>query len=242
MSPKRILVVDDDQTMVHTLCDILEMRGWDTLRAYDGNEAVVTAAREAVDVVLMDVRMPQMNGVEALQKIRVARPATRIVLMTAYAAPDLLMQAEREGVVRVMRKPVDLPSLLTLLDSASRRSRSVLVVDDDPAYLRTMTELLARHGVIAAQARTLAEALQRMERQPPGAVLLDLKLDGVSMSDHLVAFHDLNPTALLMLHSGYVEELKDAVEQAPRGLVAAAFTKPMAVERLLEFLDGHPAN
>jgi CheY-like chemotaxis protein len=242
MTSKRILVVDDDPNMVQTLCDILEMRGWETTRAFNGLEAVQHAAAKNVDVVLMDVKMPQMNGVEALQRMKQANPAIRIVLMTAYAAPDLLAQAEEAGVVRIMRKPIDLPAVLTLLEAASKGARSVLVVDDDAAYLRTISDLLSRHGIITLQARTLPEALERFRRQPPAAVLIDLKLDGINMSEHLLAFRELSPGVLLMLHSGYVEELKDAVEHAPNGLVAAAFTKPMAVERLLEFLDGNLRN
>jgi DNA-binding NtrC family response regulator len=236
---KRILVVDDDRSMVQTLCDILEARGWETLRAHDGLQAVEAVAQHKVDFVLMDVKMPNLNGVEALQRMKTVRPGVRIVLMTAYAAPELLAQAERDGVAQIMRKPVDLPALLALLDSALTRRRSVLVVDDDPAYLATITEVLARHGVNALQARNLPEALDRLGKHPPGAVLLDLKLGGVNMSEHLVAFHELSPAALLVLHSGYVDELAEAVEHAPEGLVSAAFTKPMAVDDLLEFLDGH---
>ena len=239
MTGKRILVVDDDPSMVQTLCDILEMRGWQTFKAYDGVDAVTIVENERVAFVLMDVRMPNLNGVEALQRMKAVRPGVRIILMTAYAAPELLAQAEREGVVRIMRKPVDLPVLLTLLDSAATRNRSVLVVDDDPDYLATITEVLVQNGVRAAHARNLPEALDRLGKNQPGAVLLDLKLGGVTMTEHLLAFHELSPSALLVLHSGYVEELADAVEHAPEGLVSAAFTKPMPIDDLLAFLDGH---
>jgi DNA-binding NtrC family response regulator len=185
--------------------------------------------------------MPNMNGVEALQRMKTVRPGVKIVLMTAYAAPELLAQAEREGATNIMRKPVDLPALLALLEAAASKRRSVLVVDDDVVYLTTMMELLSRHGILAAQARSLPEALDRLGRSPPSVVLLDLKLDGVNMAEHLVAFHEMSPSALLVLHSGYVDELADAVERAPEGLVSAAFTKPMPVDQLLEFLDGTPA-
>jgi CheY-like chemotaxis protein len=112
---KTILVVDDDRDMVETLCDILELHGWHTLRAYDGQEAVSIAGAHDVDWILMDVRMPGLTGVEAWRAIRPIRPAARTVLMTAYASQDLVAQAEREGVTRVLRKPFDLPFLLELL-------------------------------------------------------------------------------------------------------------------------------
>ena len=115
--PQRsILVVDDDHDIVATLCDILEMRGWKTLRAHDGEEAVRVATRTTVDWVLMDVRMPHLSGVEALQAIRSQRPETRAVLMTAYLSPDLATNAQALGETQVLHKPFDPAALFTMID------------------------------------------------------------------------------------------------------------------------------
>jgi CheY-like chemotaxis protein len=115
--PQRtILVVDDDRDIVETLCDILEMRGWKTLRAHDGEEAVRVATHTAVDWVLMDVRMPRLSGVEALQAIRVQSPETRAVLMTAFLSPDLATRAQALGATRVLSKPFDPSALFTMID------------------------------------------------------------------------------------------------------------------------------
>ena len=115
--PRRtILVVDDDRDIVATLCDILEMRGWQTLRAHDGEEAVRVATRTTVDWVLMDVRMPRLSGVEALQAIRQQRPETRAVLMTAFLSPDLATRAQALGATRVLHKPFDPAALFTMID------------------------------------------------------------------------------------------------------------------------------
>ncbi|MGH7668755.1 MAG: response regulator transcription factor, partial [Gemmatimonadaceae bacterium] len=70
-------MVDDDRAMVATLCDILELRGWETVRAYDGAAAAELAEVHGVDVVLMDVRMPKVDGVSALREIKARRPGVR---------------------------------------------------------------------------------------------------------------------------------------------------------------------
>lgn len=119
---KRILVVDDDRGMVATLCDILELHGWETVRGYDGAAAVTLANEHEVDLLLMDIRMPRMSGVEAWREIRSQRQEARAVLMTAYAPQDTLTQAEGQGVVRVLRKPLDLPQLVSLLEDVRTRS------------------------------------------------------------------------------------------------------------------------
>jgi CheY-like chemotaxis protein len=114
-SKRKVLVVDDDRDMVETLCDILELHGWETVRGYNGEEAIALARQHRVDCILIDLKMPRVTGVEALQAIREFQPDARAVLMTAYASQDLVARAEREGVVRVLRKPFELPVLFELL-------------------------------------------------------------------------------------------------------------------------------
>jgi CheY-like chemotaxis protein len=116
MSGERIAVVDDDDAMVETLCDVLELHGWQPVRASDGEQAVQLVTAGEIGVVLMDIRMPKMNGVEALREIKRVRPATRVVLFTASAAQELLAAAERYGATRVLKKPVDAVELLSVLE------------------------------------------------------------------------------------------------------------------------------
>jgi DNA-binding NtrC family response regulator len=241
MIRRRILVVDDDREMVQTLSDILELRGWDTLKAYDGADAMASAMAFEPDVVLMDVKMPRVDGVQALSAMKAARPAMRVVLMTAYAAHDLLLRAAREGALSILRKPVELPELLNVLDDAMLRARSVLMVDDDPAALLAMGDALADRGMRSVVARSLNEALTLLRRDPPGVVLLDLKLDGVDPCAGMVAIKEVNPTVLLVLLSAQPSTLAETIGQTPPGLVDAAFTKPLPVDELLTLIDGHVA-
>ncbi len=233
---RRILVVDDDREMVRTLCDVLELHGWQPLAAHSGEEAVGLAAQSGVDIVLMDVRMPGLNGVEALRAIKANSPRTRVVLMTAYAARDLLAEAERDGALRIMPKPVALPELLALLDEARRQEETVLVVDDDPDFLHTLSDLLRARGIATAEAKSLDEALQRLERQAPSAVVLDLRLDQLAPLDVVLAVKRVSPEVLLILYSGSREALNETVAAIPSGLVHAALLKPFPIERLVELL------
>ncbi len=237
MSRKRILVVDDDRDMVETLCEILEMHGWETVRAYDGQAAVGLAVEHSVDVVLMDVRMPRLDGVAALRAIKALRPLTRTVLMTAYASPELLAKAENEGAMRIVRKPVEIPELLGVLDQALQRARSVLVVDDDPDYLRTLCDVLAERGVATLAAGTLDEALARLRKDAPGVVLLDLKLGDVQPLASIRAIKAANPFVLLILYSGHDAMLSDTMAAAPSGLVHAVFSKPLPIDEVLEVIS-----
>ncbi len=114
---RRILVVDDDPAMVRTLCDILRLRGWNAVGAHSGEEAVHVACLEQYPVILMDIRMPGMDGVTAFKAMKQCAPPERmVVLMTAHTAPDVLAEARREGAHDVMSKPIDFPSLMAILE------------------------------------------------------------------------------------------------------------------------------
>jgi two-component system, NtrC family, response regulator HydG len=116
---RRVLVVDDDRHMVKTISAILDRQGWASTGAFSGEEAVAVAvgAEPRFRAVLMDVRMPGMNGVEATQAIRAAHPCTPVILMTAYAAQDVLAEARASGVVTIMPKPLAWPKLIAHLAS-----------------------------------------------------------------------------------------------------------------------------
>jgi DNA-binding NtrC family response regulator len=233
-----ILVVDDDRTMVKTITAVLQFKGWATVGAYSGEEAI--AANEAQDftAVLMDVKMPGINGVDAFRAIRKSKPGMPVILMTAYAAHDLLEQAEREGALMVMPKPVSWPTLIGLLDRASTQPRSVLLVDDDPEFLATLADVVAGHGVSVLRAQTMAQALHFLETKEPAIVVLDLRLEGIQPGDAVLAIKELSPAVILILCTGYPRLLDQTMAAVPEGWVHAGLTKPFAPERLLEVLDG----
>jgi len=113
---RRVLVVDDDHEMVRTLCDVLRLRGWEALGAHSGEEALELLSRNEVAVVLMDIKMPGLDGVATCKVVKQRSPGLRVLLMTAHGGTEAMDEAEREGAWRVVRKPLDLATLFALLD------------------------------------------------------------------------------------------------------------------------------
>lgn len=232
-----ILVVDDDRQMARTLSAVLRVSGWNTITAHSGEEAVAAAADSTLTAVLMDVKMPGMNGVEAFRQMRRRSPRLPVVLMTAYSAHELLSQAERDGVLSILPKPVPWPALNELLDGAVDRRESLLVVDDDPEFLRTLADALAARGRTCLKAATLDDALTLLERKAPGIVLLDVKLDHIEPRDAVLAIREACPAVVLILCSGYAGMLDETVAALPPGWVYASLKKPFAPEHLLGLLN-----
>jgi len=113
-----LLVVDDDSGMRDTLPDILEARGYRVGVAADGIEALEAIKIEKYDLMLMDILMPRMNGVEALKHLKEIDSSVIVIMMTAYAVKDFIEEALREGVYRVLYKPLDIDEVLRLIDEA----------------------------------------------------------------------------------------------------------------------------
>jgi len=115
-----ILVVDDIPTMTETLADILEAKGFVVLAATSGAEALEILRTQPVDILLTDVKMPEMNGLELYRKTRKLYPKLATIFMTAYAADELIQQARVEGITAILEKPVDMHFLFTLISSIKR--------------------------------------------------------------------------------------------------------------------------
>jgi CheY-like chemotaxis protein len=118
---KRILIVDDDPSIRYMLSRVLRDEGYEALSAASGLEGLNIAAAPEVDLVLLDLKMPGLNGQETLKELAVLRPGLPVIMMTAY--PGRLGEGGLTGVSALLQKPLDFPMLLeaikTLLAQAA---------------------------------------------------------------------------------------------------------------------------
>ena len=105
-SKRRVLVVDDDRGLRHALSTMLEGAGHRVLQASDGPEALARMSGEPPDLMLLDLGLPGMDGLEVLAKVRRLASPPRVVVVTADDAPDTLLKAIRGQVDRYVTKPV----------------------------------------------------------------------------------------------------------------------------------------
>jgi len=103
----RILVVDDEWAMQEALRDWLKEDGYEVGLASSGEEAIVKAKQKNWEVILLDLKMPGMDGLEALKRLKEVNPEAEILMMTAYATVDTAVQAMKEGAFDYLVKPFD---------------------------------------------------------------------------------------------------------------------------------------
>jgi two-component system response regulator HydG len=112
MTPKTILIVDDEKSHRLMLRAHLEREGFQIVEASDGHEAVERVNERSFDLVLMDIRMPTMDGIEALKRIQEAAAATPVIMMTAYGSINSAVEALKAGAADYLTKPLDMDELI----------------------------------------------------------------------------------------------------------------------------------
>ena len=102
---RKILLVDDNEDFLDSTKDVLEEEGYNVQTASSGEEAVRKVEEETLDLVVMDIKMPGLNGVESFIQMKKHRPDIKVIMCTAYIVDGLIRQAIEEGAYTVLNKP-----------------------------------------------------------------------------------------------------------------------------------------
>jgi len=236
----RILIVDDDPSMVRTMALILGHKGHAVTTAQHGPAAVEEAKRQAFDLILMDIKMPLMDGVETYRRIKKIRPEAVVLMMTAYAVEDLVRQALEEGAYGVLYKPLDIDRVVDLIEKArsGREAALILVVDDDVGTCITLRNILARRGYDVGTAHNGEDAIAMARENGQDIIFIDLKLPTINGLETYLAIREINPRAVAIMMTGYRQEMAELVEEALRNDAYTCLYKPLDVEEMLRLIDG----
>ena len=117
----RILVVDDEQHVRTSLACWFREEGYEVDTAAGGREALAELARSGADILLVDIKMPGMDGLELQRRARELAPDATVIIMTAYAAVETAVLAMKEGVYDYIVKPFDPEALRTAVQRALAR-------------------------------------------------------------------------------------------------------------------------
>lgn len=108
----RILIIDDDPNLRKTLSDILRAKGYETLTAKDGAEGLDLLKQCSVDVVLIDLGLPDVPGIEVLNTVKASCPSTESIILTGNATLDSAIEATNKGAFSYLQKPYDIEQLM----------------------------------------------------------------------------------------------------------------------------------
>jgi len=238
MSPKlRILVVDDSEGFCRSTADILKMRDYEVATAYDGFKALELVKRDVFDLVLMDIKMPIMDGVETFKKIKEMAPDTSVIMMTGYAVEDLIREALREGAFSALNKPLDFDEIFKLIERAIPNGALILVVDDDENLCATMKDVLSDKGYRVIVAYDGNTAIEKARENNFDIMLIDLKLPALNGLETYLAIRDFRPNVVAIIITGYLQEMGKLAQQALQETAYACLEKPIDMDKLFSLLE-----
>lgn len=120
-SKPSILIVDDEERFRITLAKLLSVKGFEVESVGSAKEALTKIAEGNYDVILLDVKMPEMNGVEALAEIKKLKPYLEVIILTGHASVDVAVEIMRLGGYEYLLKPCPTDELVDKIDAAYER-------------------------------------------------------------------------------------------------------------------------
>ena len=149
MSKIRVLLVDDEEDYVNALAERMDMRDLQSNIALSGEEALAVLDDDPPDVIVLDLRMPGMGGMEVLEKVRKEHPHIQVIILTGHGGEREEREARRLGAFEYMQKPADTGDLIRTIQGAWRRSIQVakeLISEGKEEFDRSMTAAALAEG------------------------------------------------------------------------------------------------
>ncbi len=157
---KTILIVDDEKSVRESLTMILEYEGYEVAFAENGREALDRAAALDPDLVLLDVKMPGMDGIEVLEKLKTKNVETPVIMISGHGTVETAVEATRLGAFDFLSKPLDRDKLLVVLRNALKQAK----LSSD---IRKLQETVEGKWEILGSSRQIEEIRSMIERVAP---------------------------------------------------------------------------
>lgn len=237
----RILLVDDNEEFLDSTRDVLEDKGYEVITAKSGEGALIKVVSDPFDIVIMDIKMPGMNGVESFMEMKRLRPDLRVILITAYSVESLIRQALTEGVYAVLGKPLDMRHLFSFIEKARTGGKGglILVADDDCTFCDGLSDVLTREDFRVVMAHDGKEAVRQAETSPFDILLIDMKLPVLNGLETYRRIKQAKPDTIAIVISGYAGEMDALIRQALDENALCFLGKPINMKHLLELLKTH---
>jgi DNA-binding NtrC family response regulator len=242
----RILMVDDEIDFLESSTRALVRRGFEVLHALDGLTALQMVGEEVFDVVVLDLKMPGIDGEEVFRRIRESRPDLPVIMLTGHGSVPHAFETAKKGIADYIAKPCDMDELEGRIHKVLeiKRDRSgqtmsqdvpgekihVLIIDDDDGILKSLRSVLEHRHMEVSTARTPSTAFRILKESMIDVVLLDVRLpemDGMEVLKHIKRSY---PSIEVLLLTGY-PSVDTALEGVNQGSYAY-ITKPADPDEL----------
>lgn len=194
-----ILIVDDNEDFCENMKDIVELEGHEVLTATSGLRAIQAVREETVKLVLMDVKMPVMDGVAAFVKMKEVAPGIPVVMLTAYTVEEYVREALRQGAFGFLKKPPEFRQLFDVLEKALFQGTLVLTVGGEMNVALEVDEALKNSEYRQMLAGNPSAAMERATEARFDVMFLDTRVASVRAVETYTVIRDIRPGLLVVM-------------------------------------------
>ncbi|SDX41309.1 sigma-54-dependent transcriptional regulator [Hymenobacter psychrophilus] len=163
----RLLIIDDEKAIRHTLKEILEYESYKVDEAADGPTGLDMLIQEKYDVVLCDVKMPKMDGLEVLERARVLAPHSTFIMVSAHGNVEMAVEATKKGAYDFIQKPPDLNRLLVTVRNALDHVQLATETTKLSSENKTLKKKLAKSSEMIGESAGLQAVRKAIEKVAP---------------------------------------------------------------------------
>lgn len=236
----KLLIVDDEQEFLESISKALQRRGFIVDTALDGASALALIADQIFDAVVLDIKMPGLDGVEVFQHIKRLSPNLPVIMLTGHGNIQQAFDTSKDGVFEYLTKPCSVEKIVDVVRASLGRSKGderddrdeqtevirLLVVDDIPDSLESLCKILRHPEFNITAASDAEEAFRLIEKLYFDVVLLNIKTPNVqatALVRHIKHLHPLSEIILIADMSSTVATMGGIEEQ-----LFATLVKPIA--------------
>lgn len=235
----RILIIDDEREICQLLKERLNKRGFEVDYAFNGAQGLEKVKLINPDLVLCDISMPELSGVEVLKRIKEYNPHIIIIMLTGFGTLESAVECLKLGAYDHIGKPVELEKLLILLKEALNMDSKnikykILIIDDEPQLVESLAVRLKASGYEVFPAPDGVSGINKFKEVSPDLVILDIMMPGLSGLDVLKELKQISPKCPVIMLTAYGTP-QSAIESLRLGAYDH-LAKPFNTQTLLEMI------
>ncbi len=232
---KKILVIDDELSVRDLLYDAFTREGYLVTTIGVAEEAADAVLKEKPDLVLLDFNMPGMSGLDILKKIRARDAVIKVIMLTAVNNEDLEKEARLNGVSGFLRKSLGIKVIVKAVNdifgvTSQYASSKIMVVDDDVSISLLIKDFFTKKGYEVITADNGEEALEKLSKEHPIIVLLDVRLPGMDGILILKRIREIDDKVGVIMVTGIKDD--EVLEEAKKLGAYEYIVKPFDLDYL----------
>ena len=219
-----VLIVDDEPSILQTLSGLLSDEGFDVATAVNGYEALKVIDAESPDLVLLDIWMPGLDGIETLQEIKKDNPHIQVIIITGHGTIETAVRATKLGAFDLIEKPLSIDKIIVAINNALNFRR----LEEENKYLRQKT--LERNSIVGESAKTRELKREIAAAAPTDSYILITGENGTGKELVARTIHQLSPRADQPLIDVYCAAIPDELIESElfgheKGALSGVLTK-----------------